>query len=106
MSSRTRVLIRLLALLVILGVVAAITMLWLAAMQSTVQGAGNTEPQLTPKAYLLLVARLACAGDVIVNGGLEDGEVGWHQYTTGENWKVHELIGSDSEGRDWGERGQ
>ena len=82
----------------IAGALAAAGLLWLAATQLTVQGAPNLEPELMPQAYLPLVARLAFPGDVMVNGGFEDGEAGWHQYTTGEEWKDHELIGSDSEG--------
>jgi hypothetical protein len=65
---------------------------------TTVQGAGNLAAELTPQAYLPLVARSTCAGNVVANGGFEQGDEAWHQYTTGENWKAHELIGSDSEG--------
>jgi hypothetical protein len=71
---------------------------WLAATHTIVQGAGTLEPALTPQAYLPAVSRFICPGDVLVNGNFEQGAVGWHQYTTGENWKDHELIGSVSEG--------
>lgn len=72
--------------------------LWLAATHTIVQGAGSSPPELTPRAYLPLISRATCPCDVMVNGGFEQGEFGWNQYTTGENWKEHELIGSEAEG--------
>jgi hypothetical protein len=80
------------------GVLIVISMLWLTAAHTTLQGAGNPEPQLTPQAYLPFIARPACPGNVIKNGGFEQGGDGWHQYTTGTGWKDHELIGSQAEG--------
>lgn len=98
MSSRAKISLRLPVCTVMAGVLTVVTMVWLAATHGTVQGAGNLEPELTPQAYLPIITRLACPGNVVTNGGFEQGEVGWHQYTTGENWKEHELIGPDSEG--------
>jgi len=84
-----------LAAAVLLMVVAAA---WLAATDTLVQGAGNSDPELTPRAYLPFIARMTCDGDVMVNGGFEQGEFGWNQFTTGEGWKEHDLIGSEAEG--------
>lgn len=33
-----------------------------------------------------------------MNGGFEQGDDGWRQYTTGAGWKDHKLIGSEAEG--------
>ncbi|MEJ2210740.1 MAG: hypothetical protein P8129_17110 [Anaerolineae bacterium] len=52
----------------------------------------------TPRAYLPVVPRSFCPGQVLANGGFEQGATGWQQYTTGTDWKAHDLIGSDAEG--------
>jgi hypothetical protein len=98
-STKSKLTLRLPLWLAVTGVLAALAMLWLAVAQVTVRGAANAEPELTPQAYLPLVARLAFPGDVIVNGGFEDGEVGWHQYSSGGGtWLPHDLIGTEAEG--------
>jgi hypothetical protein len=86
------------ACLLLASVVLSVAAPWLAAADTIVHGAGNLEPALTPQAYLPAISRFICAGDVLANGNLEQGAVGWHQYTTGENWKDHELIGTAAEG--------
>jgi len=50
--------------------------------------------------YLPFAARTApyCPGNVLINGGFEQGHTGWYTYTTGSGWKQHDLIGSDAEG--------
>ena len=50
--------------------------------------------------YLPFVARTApyCPGNVLINGDFEQGHTGWYTYTTGLEWKQHDLIGSDAEG--------
>ena len=52
--------------------------------------------------YLPSVARTAsyCPGNLLINGGFEQGHTGWYTYTTGSGWKQHDLIGSDAEGFD------
>jgi hypothetical protein len=72
--------------------------LWLAAAHTVVQGTGDPEPELTPQAYLPIVARPTWMGNAVVNGGFELGAVGWHQYTNGTGPKDHDLIGSEAEG--------
>ncbi len=98
MRSRVKISLRFAVWLVMAGVLIVVSMIWLTTTHTTLQGAGNPEPQLTPQAYLPLIARSACPGDVIKNGGFEQGGDGWHQYTTGSGWKDHELIGSQAEG--------
>lgn len=99
MDTRSKIPLRLPVWLAVAGALAAAVVLWLAAAQLTVRGAGNVEPELAPQAYLPLVTRLAVPGDVMVNGGFEDGELGWHQYTTGGGtWRPHDLIGTEAEG--------
>ena len=98
MSSRAKISLRLPVCTVMAGVLIAVIVFWLAATHTIVLGAGSPEPELTPQAYLPIFTYLACPRNVVANGGFEQGEIGWHQYTTGTDWKAHELIGSDSEG--------
>jgi hypothetical protein len=48
--------------------------------------------------YLPLIARPNCATDVMINGDFEQDDYGWVLYSTGQGNKVHDLIGSVSEG--------
>ena len=45
--------------LAVVGALVAVVVLWLAAAQVMVRGAGHVEPELTPQAYLPFVTRLA-----------------------------------------------
>jgi hypothetical protein len=80
------------------GVLTLVSMFWLAAANTTLQGAENPEPEKTPHAYLPFITHSTCPGNVVANGSFEQGQDGWHQYTTGTGWKAHDLIGSDAEG--------
>lgn len=59
---------------------------------------GAYEVQPYTLSYLPLITQGGCPGNVMINGGFEGGAEGWQTYTTGTNWKEHELIGSDAEG--------
>ena len=39
-----------------------------------------------------------CGTDRIVNGSFEQDDFGWELFSTGEDWKKHDLIGSKDEG--------
>ena len=96
--TKARTWLRFAVWLVMAGVLIVVSMFWLTATQPTLQGAGNPEPALTPQVYLPFIACSTCPGTVIKNGGFEQGDDGWHQYTTGTGWKDHDLIGSEAEG--------
>ncbi len=98
MKSRARISHWLLVCLVMAGVLTTVFVLRLTATPTPLQGAGNPEPQLTPQAYLPFIMHSTCLGNVVTNAGFEQGDEGWHQYTTGTDWKAHDLIGSDAEG--------
>jgi len=98
MRSGAKVSIRPHGWLVMAGVLIVVSVFWLAATQTTLQGAANPVLPLTPQAYLPFIARSTCPENVVANGGFEQGDDGWHQYTTGTGWKDHKLIGSDAEG--------
>ena len=98
MGSGAKVSIRPHGWLVMVGVLIVVSVFWLAATHTTLQGAANPVLPLTPQAYLPFIARSTCPGNVVANGGFEQGDDGWHQYTTGTGWKDHKLIGSDAEG--------
>lgn len=98
MQFRSGLLRRLPLCLVVVVLLMVVAALWLTARGTLVRGSGNPDPDSTPSAYLPFITRVICPDDVMVNGGFEQGEFGWYQYTTGENWKEHELIGSEAEG--------
>ena len=98
MRSRLKISLLLRVWLVMAGVVIVVSTFWLTATHATLPATGDPEPQLTPQVYLPFIARLTCPGNVVANGGFEQGDDGWHQYTSGQNWKAHDLIGSDTEG--------
>jgi hypothetical protein len=81
------------------GVLIVVSTFWLTATQATFPAPGNPEAQLIPRAYLPFIAHLICPGNVIANGGFEQGDDGWHQYSTGGGtWRPHHLIGTEAEG--------
>jgi hypothetical protein len=48
--------------------------------------------------YLPLIVQSNCATDGVINGGFEQDDYGWSISTTGTGPKIHDLIGSVSEG--------
>lgn len=86
--------------LVVAGMLIIVFLTWLTVTHAAFQPAGQLQPELTPRAYLPFISRAACIGNVVVNGSFEQGDEGWHQYTSGTGWKDHDLIGSDAEGFD------
>jgi hypothetical protein len=84
--------------LVFAGALVVLLFFWMAATQAAMPEAGVAEPPLIPRAYLPFIALSTCPGNVVTNGGFEQGGKEWHQYTTGTGWKAHDLIGSDAEG--------
>ena len=48
--------------------------------------------------YLPLTVKSNCGVDGMINGDFEQGDHGWSLYSSGTGWKVHDLIGSISEG--------
>lgn len=86
------------ALLAFAGLWIAVTGVWLATTQATLPVSAAPGLQVTPQAYLPIVALCTCPGNEVANGDFEQGDLGWHQYTTGTNWKAHALIGSRAEG--------
>ena len=89
---------RRLAGLLLAGLLALVFLSWLAATPTALHGAGHAQARLAHQAYLPLVAYTTCLGNAVVNPGFEQGDDGWHQYTTGTGWKAHDLIGSEAEG--------
>lgn len=85
--------------LVLAGMLIVVSTFWLTATQATPPVPENPEAQLVPQVYLPFVAHLTCPGNLIANGDFEQGDDGWHQYTTGSGtWKPHDLIGTEAEG--------
>jgi hypothetical protein len=75
-----------------------IALLWPTLAPAAFQAASDPTTSRSTQAYLPALARDDCPGNNIVNGGFEQGRMGWSEYTTGQGWKAHNLIGSYMEG--------
>jgi hypothetical protein len=78
--------------LVLAGMLIAVCTVWSAATDATLPASADAQLPLTPQAYLPFVARVTCPGKAVVNGGFEQGEKAWHQYTTGTHSKAKEDV--------------